>query len=751
MEESTPKPPAAMTTMVPKPPSTPKGPASAGSSRASSAGSPKSSDVGGVRRGMKKPTPVQKGSKKSKPKTKVVDANGKKVVDTSWKAKVTINLYNTHYPVLKDVVNDLGFTIAKDTDMSAFLIWYNSAPPNEAIKGLKNYQKINHFPASSEISRKDSLARNLAKMQPYFPSEFNFFPKSWILPAEYGQFKSYADQHRQKGRPKTFIYKPTNSAQGKGLWGRMADVMLKTLMVALPQNVHEYRVSRRVPANAHSTAETASQCFAIYGFDIFLDKKLNPYVIEVNRSPSFACDAPLDREIKYGVLSSAFKLLKLRPSEKAKSETLGRKQAQGRLFGPAAKAVVAAAKLRRASSKSGSSGRDGWISGAGGAIATTEAADRAAVEAIAAARAEEEAAATTKAKQESANAIKLEEERNEAEEARCAYEAKHLGSYRRIYPLADPTSDRAQVYQHIIDESTQAYFKSGGTGTKVPRSKMPREATFSDPDAAAAAAAVGDCDAAGDFDTAGHDTLREGGAGAGADTDTLRTGSGNPIPPIPSSPKRGGSGTSSPLGAARAVDNVSGPECQGFLASLRGMRIACPGHTDEETIELIRQVRGSWDRHSNAVGQYWLQTLDRRRRVDIIKIVQSNVLCIIGTFWPTSVSGRVRVVQVINRMFDRLTWHNGHNLFKTFSVTLAHSLDGLINISHTSVLEQQCCHRVVELCQDCLLVVYLCSRQITLQMNEDGSTSTNLDGLAEQEPAPAPAHRGPALTTLAFD
>ena len=101
MEVSTPKPPAAMPAMVPKPPSTPKGPASAGSSRASSAGSPKSSDVGGVRRGMKKPTPVQKGSKKSKPKTKVVDANGKKVVDTSWKAKVTINLYNTHYPVCK--------------------------------------------------------------------------------------------------------------------------------------------------------------------------------------------------------------------------------------------------------------------------------------------------------------------------------------------------------------------------------------------------------------------------------------------------------------------------------------------------------------------------------------------------------------------------------------------------------------------------------------------------------------------------
>ena len=515
------------------------------------------------------------------------------------------------------------------------------------------------------------------------------------------------------------------------------------------------------------------------------------YVIEVNRSPSFACDAPLDREIKYGVLSAAFKLLKLRPSEKARAETQTRKQAQGRLFGPAAKAVVAAAKLKRATSKTGSSGRDGWISSAGGGVATTEAADKAAAAAAMAARAEEEAAARAKSKQETANAIKLEEERKEAEAARCAYEGKHLGMYRRIYPLADPTSERAQIYQRIIDESTQAYFKSGGTGNKVPRSKMPREATVPTSAGPGADSARDAANAA-----AAAPFAADGGAGGAGGAGALPASpAGNPIPPIakkgggggggggarggsatkreqyrsslnPNSDSVGGSGggggdggvgggddrsgwKARPLGGVKTVENTSGPECQGFLASLRGMRIACPGHSDEETLELIRQVRGAWVSHDKAVGQYWLQTLDRRRRVDIIKIVQSNVMCIIGTFWPTSISGRVRVVQVINRMFDRLTWHNGHNLFKTFSSTLAHSLDGLINITHTSVLEQQCCHRVVELCQDCLLVVYLCSRQITLQMNEDGTTSTNLGGL--QETQPAPAHRGPALTTLAFD
>lgn len=101
------EPPTAPTVMPgmvpkPKPPTTPKT-GSAGSSRASSAGSA----VKGA-----KPTSVRTGSarkstKKSKAKAKAVDADGKKVVDTSWKAKVTINLYNTHYPVCE--LNEICF------------------------------------------------------------------------------------------------------------------------------------------------------------------------------------------------------------------------------------------------------------------------------------------------------------------------------------------------------------------------------------------------------------------------------------------------------------------------------------------------------------------------------------------------------------------------------------------------------------------------------------------------------------------
>ena len=37
----------------------------------------------------------------------------------------------------------------------------------------------------SEICRKDLLARNLNRMVKQFPKEYNVFPKSWVLPAEY--------------------------------------------------------------------------------------------------------------------------------------------------------------------------------------------------------------------------------------------------------------------------------------------------------------------------------------------------------------------------------------------------------------------------------------------------------------------------------------------------------------------------------------------------------------------------------------
>ena len=69
---------------------------------------------------------------------------------------------------------------------------------------MKPYQRTNHLPACYVLARKNLLARNLANMQSVLPNDFDFFPKTWILPAD---SKSFKEQFNDK-RAKTFIIKP---------------------------------------------------------------------------------------------------------------------------------------------------------------------------------------------------------------------------------------------------------------------------------------------------------------------------------------------------------------------------------------------------------------------------------------------------------------------------------------------------------------------------------------------------------------
>lgn len=49
----------------------------------------------------------------------------------------------------------------------------------------------------------------------------------------------------------------------------------------------------------------------ILGFDIFLDNRARPWLIEVNQSPSFMTDSPLDEKVKKGVLVDSIRQLNL--------------------------------------------------------------------------------------------------------------------------------------------------------------------------------------------------------------------------------------------------------------------------------------------------------------------------------------------------------------------------------------------------------------------------------------------------------
>ncbi len=56
---------------------------------------------------------------------------------------------------------------------------------------MEAYQKINHFPGMSNLSRKNLLAKNLQRMQEEFPDEYDFFPKTWMLPYDLHKLKNY--------------------------------------------------------------------------------------------------------------------------------------------------------------------------------------------------------------------------------------------------------------------------------------------------------------------------------------------------------------------------------------------------------------------------------------------------------------------------------------------------------------------------------------------------------------------------------
>ena len=72
---------------------------------------------------------------------------------------------------------------------------------------------------------------------------------------------------------------------------------------------HQYRCSQ--PEDY-----SGNMCFHILGFDIMLNKQGDPFVIEVNHTPSFTTDTPLDHKIKYSLIKDTLKLMNINLKQK---------------------------------------------------------------------------------------------------------------------------------------------------------------------------------------------------------------------------------------------------------------------------------------------------------------------------------------------------------------------------------------------------------------------------------------------------
>lgn len=61
-------------------------------------------------------------------------------------------------------------------------------------------------------------------------------------------------------------------------------------------------------------------CFEILGFDILIDSSLKPFLLEVNHTPSFTTDTPLDSFIKKNLIRDAINLMNI--NVKTKNEII---------------------------------------------------------------------------------------------------------------------------------------------------------------------------------------------------------------------------------------------------------------------------------------------------------------------------------------------------------------------------------------------------------------------------------------------
>nr|XP_033816980.1 tubulin polyglutamylase TTLL11 isoform X2 [Geotrypetes seraphini] len=80
--------------------------------------------------------------------------------------------------------------------------------------------QVNKFPGMADMVRKITLSRAMRAMQELFPDEYNFYPRSWVLPDELQFFVAQINKMKENDpswKP-TFIVKPDGGCQGDGIY-----------------------------------------------------------------------------------------------------------------------------------------------------------------------------------------------------------------------------------------------------------------------------------------------------------------------------------------------------------------------------------------------------------------------------------------------------------------------------------------------------------------------------------------------------
>uniref|UniRef100_A0A8R1HUV5 Tubulin--tyrosine ligase-like protein 5 n=1 Tax=Caenorhabditis japonica TaxID=281687 RepID=A0A8R1HUV5_CAEJA len=343
--------------------------------------------------------------------------------------RLTFKMMRSDSRLIRTMCHSHGLMQCSSKNPSVNFIWMGAPVKSVKMRELMPWQRLNQFPRSTELTKKDRLYENIERSKSIFGAAFDFIPEFYITPRENKTMSIAFDRVAQEAAasggqlcfPGEFIVKPTNSRQGKGIFfaNSMADIpaegpLLVSRYLKDPYLVNNHKFDLRIYVavtsffplvayiyseglarlasmpydssassdsnefvhltnysinkfstsfvrNESMTAEdlghkwtlgallrymenegkdakllmlriedlivksllsvqnsvaTASRTYLrfagtnyeLFGFDVLVDQNLKPWLLEVNLSPSLACDAPLDSLLKTRLVADLLNL-----------------------------------------------------------------------------------------------------------------------------------------------------------------------------------------------------------------------------------------------------------------------------------------------------------------------------------------------------------------------------------------------------------------------------------------------------------
>jgi tubulin polyglutamylase TTLL6/13 len=111
----------------------------------------------------------------------------------------------------------------------------------------------------------------------------------------------------------------------KLLQNQIKDILIKTFISGLPLIRHQYR-------SCQLENYAGNMCFEVLGFDVILTSKGEPYLLEVNHTPSFTTDTPLDELIKKNLIRDSLVLMNINTTSKAEIIAAKREELNNRVY-----------------------------------------------------------------------------------------------------------------------------------------------------------------------------------------------------------------------------------------------------------------------------------------------------------------------------------------------------------------------------------------------------------------------------------